>query len=145
MEFQNEKKALQKLNRLISFDDESLVLVQVYIPGRTFNELLYDLNVSPEIKEDLIREYFDLPEKLHEKGIIHNDIVPLNVIVTPELELVPIDFGRSAELSSDRIERNQQIYRDIKTQLQSWRDYHKRSNQVLKEMIKFSDFATDLK
>lgn len=77
-----------------------------YVPGVTLKEFLKE---KGPLKEEQVLafslELCDGLQALHKLGVVHRDINPNNIIVTPEGHLVIIDFGisrlRKAGLSTD--------------------------------------------
>ena len=78
---------------LLKNDDETIEMG--YVKGKKVAEILDE---KPEIAKQ-IGEYVAV---LHDKNIIHGDLTTSNIMLTPEDELVLIDFGLS--FYSDKIE-----------------------------------------
>lgn len=45
-------------------------------------------------------EFFKCLEQIHEKGVVHNDFHPMNVMMNGQGQLVVIDFGRSGRVGN---------------------------------------------
>ena len=73
-------------------DDYRFIVMQ-YLKGETLDELLkrnsLDLSLIIKLAEQMASALF----AAHEHGIIHRDIKPRNLMVTPEGELKVLDFG----------------------------------------------------
>lgn len=98
--FRSEAQLLAKLNHPfieMVFDfgttDGREYIVLEYVPGKTIRELLAD---GPLEEDEVLRLGSMLAEGLqaaHEKGILHRDLKPGNLIVTSEGRLKILDFG----------------------------------------------------
>lgn len=72
--------------------DGQLLLVMEYVPGRTLREHLRE----PLEPDDALRVMIDCAEALsaaHRAGVIHYDLKPANIMVTPEGRTKILDFG----------------------------------------------------
>lgn len=68
--------------------------VQEYIPGRTLKELIEERGAFPPGEAaDLLDQIASALGHLHERGLVHLDVKPQNLLVTPEGEVKLIDFG----------------------------------------------------
>ncbi len=98
--FRNEALALSKLNypaieTVYDFDTEGEIdfLVTEYIPGTTLSDTL---RAGPLPEPKLVELATQLLEGLaaaHDEGIIHRDVKPANLRVTPDGRLKLLDFG----------------------------------------------------
>src|SRR6267378_3922335 len=98
--FRSEAQLLAKLNHPfieMVFDFGSQAgrdyIVLEFVPGKTVRELLAD---GPLAEEEVLRLGTMLAtglEGAHEKGILHRDLKPGNLILTPEGRLKILDFG----------------------------------------------------
>ncbi len=94
----NEARALIKIKNyginvpcVYEIDSEESIITMDYIHGEKLKDLIKKLN------EDQLEEYFKkigiFISILHQNGHIHGDITTSNVVVTPNREVVLIDFG----------------------------------------------------
>src|SRR5215469_1977006 len=107
-QFRNEALALAKLNHpnietVHEFGTQKGVdfLAMELIPGKSLNEKLRE---GPLPEDEVVRLGMQLVEGLaaaHERGVIHRDLKPGNLIVTPEGRLKILDFGLAKLLHSD--------------------------------------------
>jgi serine/threonine protein kinase len=98
--FRQEALALSKLNHpniatIYDFDTQAGVdfLVMEYIPGTTLSE---KLAARPLPEKEVIRLGIQLAEGLsaaHEHGVVHRDLKPGNLRLTPDGRLKILDFG----------------------------------------------------
>ncbi len=118
--FRSEAQLLAKLNHPfieMVFDIGSNAgrdyIVLEFVPGKTVRELLAE---GPLAEEEVLRLGSMLAaglEAAHEKGILHRDLKPGNLIVTPEGRLKILDFGlavaqRAAAGDAQEEKENQQ-------------------------------------
>lgn len=93
------------VNILECFDDgENCVAIEEYINGRRLDDYCKEQSVT---LYDCIRLSMDICnglEAIHEKGIIHRDIQPKNIIVSNEgtLKLIDFDISRIENEESDK-------------------------------------------
>ncbi len=78
-------------------------LVMDYIPGLSMRKYM-KLQGGPFTEEralKLMKPILTALSAMHQKGIIHRDISPENLILSPDQELTLIDFGAAREFSRD--------------------------------------------
>ncbi len=107
--FQNEFDTLKHLrhDHLTSYYDmfkgeESAYLVMEFVPGKSLEQLLHD-NPQGMLEKIVLRYAEDLCAVvgyLHQQGIVHRDIKPDNIRLTPEGLLKLVDFGLLKQTSS---------------------------------------------
>lgn len=81
-------------------------IMEEYIQGRTLEEILQEEDHIDESRTAwYITQLCDVLEKIHKAGLIHRDIKPGNIIITPNDQLYLIDFEiartRKEEKDSD--------------------------------------------
>ena len=75
-------------------------LVMELIEGRTLHQLVTERGVLPEAKVlDIAARCGEALTVLHAAGVLHRDLNPANVVVTPEGRVVLIDFGLAREFA----------------------------------------------
>ncbi len=77
----------------IGEDQDQLFLVFEYVPGDTLKKLIAGRPVNPRRAIDLAVQIADALADAHAAGIVHRDIKPDNVIVTPKGNAKILDFG----------------------------------------------------
>jgi serine/threonine-protein kinase len=69
-------------------------LVMDYVEGQDLNEVLGDWGPVPEAQALIwIGQVLEALQYLHDEGIIHRDVKPANVKITPQGETILVDFG----------------------------------------------------
>ncbi|MCL2402980.1 MAG: serine/threonine protein kinase [Coriobacteriia bacterium] len=77
----------------IGEEDGKYFVIQNYVEGETLAARLDGENISEGDAVRLICQLCLVLDKIHQRGIIHRDVTPDNIIITPENRLVLIDFG----------------------------------------------------
>ena len=98
--FRGEARALSRLNHpniatihdFDSFNDVD-ALVMEYIPGQDLNELLRDGPLPEREIVRLGRDMLSALEAAHQHGVVHRDLKPRNIRITPDGRLKVLDFG----------------------------------------------------
>ena len=75
-------------------DGDILFLAMEYVPGRTLRELLVERGrLSPRESLDIIEGVLTGLAAAHQSGIVHRDVKPENVLLTPSHAVKVADFG----------------------------------------------------
>src|SRR5579863_2428913 len=106
--FRKEALALARLNHpnigtVFDFDTQNDIdfLVMEYIPGETLGERL---SKGPLPEKEWIAISLQIAaalEEAHEHGIVHQDLKPGNIMVTPKGQVKVLDFGLARLLETD--------------------------------------------
>lgn len=94
-----------KVPRIYECDEALGLLRMEQIPGKSLKEATWaqqaeDGSVTPEMA-NYYTQFAQEIAKMHELKIAHGDLTTSNAIVTPEKEVVLIDFGLSSLLASE--------------------------------------------
>lgn len=69
-------------------------IVMEYVDGITIREVLREKNLPTVTRSlQIVRDILDALDYSHEHGIVHRDIKPGNVMITPDGEIKVMDFG----------------------------------------------------
>jgi eukaryotic-like serine/threonine-protein kinase len=106
--FRKEALALAKLNHpnigtVYDFDtqDDIDFLVMEYIPGETLGQRLTQGPLSEKEWVAISLQIAAALEEAHEHGIVHQDLKPGNIMVTPKGQAKVLDFGLARLLEGD--------------------------------------------
>lgn len=98
--FKDEARALAALNHpnivtIHAIEDrrDRPFLAMEWIPGRTLDELIPDGGLPPRDFFDFAVPVCDALASAHAHGVVHRDLKPRNVMVTPERLVKLLDFG----------------------------------------------------
>ncbi|HYQ89346.1 MAG TPA: protein kinase, partial [Candidatus Binatia bacterium] len=98
--FRREALALSQLNHPhiatiydLDREDELDFLVMEYIPGRTVAQMIAQRPLTECEAATIACQIAEALEEAHEQGIVHGDLKPDNVIVTPKGWVKVLDFG----------------------------------------------------
>ncbi len=87
----------------LGFEEDTPVgaaIVLEYINGTTLQQFLTQNPISKKQQKQLIADILEGVDYLHHKGVLHNDLKPANIIITPLGAARIIDFGLSASYDS---------------------------------------------
>jgi len=99
--FRREAELLASLNHpniavihdIIEQDDDSGYLVLEYIPGQTLTERIAHKPMKLKEALSIGRQVAEAISAAHEKGVIHRDLKPGNIKITPDGRVKVLDFG----------------------------------------------------
>jgi histidine kinase len=83
------------------YDGNTVGLVQEYLDGTDLRELIFKRKFSHTEVIDIAIQLAGILLYLHQKGVIHMDINPGNIMMTKEGTLKLLDFGISSNLHSE--------------------------------------------
>ena len=72
-----------------------LVLVTEFLEGHTLEKLLSQGRLSVETGVEYVRQTLSALAYAHERGVVHRDVTPANLVVTPGGQVKLMDFGVS--------------------------------------------------
>lgn len=85
--------------RVLDFGEEDVdgepapYLVMEYVPGTTLRDLLRAGPLPPRRAADFLAQTADALASAHAAGVVHRDVKPGNIMITPEGTAVLLDFG----------------------------------------------------
>lgn len=82
-------------------DGDISYIVLEYVEGSTLKELIKsDGPISPKVAVSITAQVLDALAHAHESGIIHRDVKPQNVIITPRGKAKLTDFGIAKDVAA---------------------------------------------
>lgn len=106
--FHLEALALAKLNHphigtIYDFDTHGGVdfLAMEYVPGKTLSDRLAHGPLSEGEILDLGKQIVAALDEAHQHGVVHRDLKPRNIVVTPNHQVKVLDFGLAKLLSQE--------------------------------------------
>lgn len=79
---------------LVGYDAGSNELATRRAPGRPLSPEVWRV-ASPDERRALARELIEVVEAVHARGVVHRDLKPEHIIVSPECEVTLIDFDHA--------------------------------------------------
>src|SRR5438093_3186596 len=68
-------------------------IVYEYVEGRTLDRVITEEKIEPDRIIDIASQIASALAYAHERGIMHRDIKPQNIVLTPEGAVKVLDFG----------------------------------------------------
>ncbi|HJZ68426.1 MAG TPA: tetratricopeptide repeat protein [Blastocatellia bacterium] len=82
----------------VSEEGDSLFIVMQYVDGATLSKKIKDNPLSPAEVVDIGIQVAGALVEAHSHGIIHRDVKPQNVIITPRGQVKVLDFGLAKQV-----------------------------------------------
>jgi eukaryotic-like serine/threonine-protein kinase len=83
-------------------EDDSAFIVMEYVPGQTLRDLIQAYgHLSPNEAARIAAEIADALSFAHEHGVVHRDVKPGNVLITPQGQVKVTDFGIARAKTGD--------------------------------------------
>ena len=92
-----DRDEILKRGRIFQDNPVCLVILQEYVEGQTLSHLLA-LGLSSGKKEDIFFQLLSVTAYVHHHSVMHRDIKPNNIIVTPNGNVNLLDFGIAEDL-----------------------------------------------
>jgi len=82
----------------VNEEGDSLFIVMQYVDGATLSKKIKDNPLSPAEVADIGIQVAEALAEAHSHGIIHRDVKPQNVIITPRGQVKVLDFGLAKQV-----------------------------------------------
>ena len=84
-------------------ENNTAYTVMEYVEGETLKQMVQRKGaLSEQMAMKLVLQLMDAVEEVHQKGMLHRDIKPDNVLITPQDRVVLIDFGSAREFAEGK-------------------------------------------
>ena len=107
--FRNEAKTIAGLNhdnivKVYDFDERyrTLFIIMEHIPGESLKDMICRLkSLPPRLAVHFLAQLSSALEYAHQRGIIHRDVNPSNIIVRPSDQVKILDFGLACPIGTE--------------------------------------------
>jgi serine/threonine protein kinase len=86
----------------VNEDGDCVFIVMQYVEGETLAQKLVEASLSTDEVLDIGIQVTEALSEAHSRGVIHRDIKPQNVIITPRGQVKVLDFGLARMTQKDR-------------------------------------------
>jgi len=86
----------------VGTDGDLSFIVMQYVEGETLPARLKKGRLSPDEALDVVAQVADALAAAHRQGVVHRDIKPQNIVLTPRGGLKVLDFGLASTTLLDR-------------------------------------------
>jgi len=112
--FKREAELLASLNHpniaviydIIEQDESAGYLILEYVPGETLTERIAREPLTLEQSLSIGQQIVEAVSAAHKKGVIHRDLKPGNIKITPDGRVKVLDFGLAKPSSSEKMKRD---------------------------------------
>lgn len=84
-------------------DDEGVLIVMEYVPGENLAELMARERVPTEQAIGIVKAVAAALDHAHQAGVVHRDVKPANILVTPDGKVKVVDLGIATATERTRI------------------------------------------
>src|SRR4051812_23635340 len=74
-------------------DDEGVLIVMEYVAGENLAQLMARERVPPEQAISIIRQVAGALDHAHQAGVVHRDVKPANILISPDGKAKVVDLG----------------------------------------------------
>src|SRR3954452_24159970 len=74
-------------------DDEGVLIVMEYVPGENLAQLMSRERVPAERAVSIIRQVAGALDHAHQAGVVHRDVKPANILISPDGKAKLVDLG----------------------------------------------------
>jgi len=107
--FRNEAKTIAALNhdnivKVYDFDERyrTLFIIMEHIPGESLKGMIRRLkSLPPRLAVHFLVQLLSALEYAHQRGIVHRDVNPSNIIVQPSDQVKILDFGLACPIGTE--------------------------------------------
>ncbi|NYE58247.1 protein kinase domain-containing protein [Carboxydothermus ferrireducens] len=114
--FKREAKALASLSHPnivniydVGQEDNTYFLVMEYVEGKNLKEIIREKNLGLRESVRIVLQVALALGHAHQHGILHRDVKPQNIIITPEGIAKLTDFGIAGNVTSSTINKDKEI------------------------------------
>lgn len=86
-------------------NDDRLLILESFVDGKTLAEILQSREIDVNTAISYVCDVCKALDFLHKNNIIHRDVKPSNIIITPQNKAVLIDFS-AARIMNDSLDKD---------------------------------------